>query len=94
MADIDIASLLPELTALRGHDIGVSDWKLIDHINETTFEKRYNGRYTGRPGNQKGAPELYNLAKDPTEKKNLATGHPEKVADLRKALDAWWKPGK
>jgi acyl dehydratase len=30
MADIDIASVLPELTASRGHDIGVSDWKLID----------------------------------------------------------------
>ncbi len=30
MADIDIASVLPELTALRGHDIGVSDWRLID----------------------------------------------------------------
>jgi acyl dehydratase len=30
MADIDIASVLPELTALCGHDIGVSGWKLID----------------------------------------------------------------
>lgn len=32
MADIDITKALPELTALRGQDIGVSDWKLIDQV--------------------------------------------------------------
>ena len=70
------------------------DWKLIDHINDTSFAKRYNGRYTGRPGNEAGKAELYNLAKDPHEKTNLADKHPEKIKALRKSLDAWWKPGK
>ncbi|MDA7881347.1 sulfatase [Akkermansiaceae bacterium] len=68
------------------------DWKLIDHVNDTTFEKRYNGRYTGRAGNEAGKPELYNITGDPHEKTNLAEKHPDKVAALRKALDAWWKP--
>ena len=43
--------------------------------------------------NIKGAkPELYDLAKDPTEKTNLAEKQPEKVTELTKKLDAWWKP--
>ncbi|MBP3959416.1 sulfatase [Gemmata sp. G18] len=37
-------------------------------------------------------PELYDVAKDPTEKDNLAAKHPDKVKDLTKRLDAWWKP--
>jgi uncharacterized sulfatase len=41
-----------------------------------------------------GKAELYNLAKDPHEKTNLADKHPEKITALRKPLDAWWKPGK
>ena len=43
--------------------------------------------------NVKGAkPELYDVAKDPTEKDNLAAKHPDKVKELTKRLDAWWKP--
>lgn len=43
--------------------------------------------------NVKGArPELYDLAKDPTERANLAEKQPEKVTELAKKLDAWWKP--
>ena len=37
-------------------------------------------------------PELYDLTKDPTEKTNLAENHPEKVTELNKKLDSWWKP--
>jgi arylsulfatase A-like enzyme len=36
--------------------------------------------------------ELYDVLADPTETKNLAQQHPERVAALRKRLDAWWKP--
>lgn len=39
-----------------------------------------------------GSPELYDLAADPHETKDLAGEKPEKVAELRAALDAWWKP--
>lgn len=35
-------------------------------------------------------PELYDLAADPTETKNLAKVKPDTVADLAKRLDAWW----
>jgi arylsulfatase len=34
--------------------------------------------------------ELFDLAVDPGETKNLAAEHPEVIAELRKAYDAWW----
>jgi len=37
-----------------------------------------------------GQVELYDLAADPTEETNLAGKQPERVAELRKKLDAWW----
>jgi uncharacterized sulfatase len=40
-----------------------------------------------------GKPELYDLARDPHEKEDLAAKQPAKVEELRKRLDAWW-PGK
>jgi uncharacterized sulfatase len=39
-------------------------------------------------------PELYNLADDPREEKNLAAAHPDRVAKLRALVDAWWNPAK
>jgi uncharacterized sulfatase len=36
--------------------------------------------------------ELYDVARDPHEKTDLAAGKPEVVQALRKELDAWWKP--
>jgi hypothetical protein len=50
-------------------------------------------RIVPRPANTPGGNvELYDLEKDPQEFKNLAAGHPDEVAALRKALDAWWSP--
>jgi uncharacterized sulfatase len=40
---------------------------------------------------KKTAPELYNLAKDPFEEKNLAAANEDKVKELKKRLDEWWK---
>ncbi len=34
--------------------------------------------------------ELYDLSQDPKESVNLADSHPETVARLRRAADAWW----
>ena len=34
--------------------------------------------------------ELYDIANDPYEAKNVAEDHPEVVAGMRKAYDAWW----
>ena len=36
-------------------------------------------------------PELFDLAVDPHEQKNLATDKPELAKELRTQLDAWWK---
>jgi uncharacterized sulfatase len=37
--------------------------------------------------------ELYDLAVDPHEERNLAADDPVRVDQLRKQLDAWWNPG-
>ncbi len=34
--------------------------------------------------------ELFDLETDPTESRNVASEHPEKVAKLAKQWDAWW----
>jgi uncharacterized sulfatase len=39
-----------------------------------------------------GRVEMYDLAADPREEKNLAPQRPERVASLRKQLDGWWAP--
>jgi uncharacterized sulfatase len=39
-------------------------------------------------------PELFDVIRDPNETENLAAKHPDKVAELTKKLDAWWKPTK
>jgi uncharacterized sulfatase len=36
--------------------------------------------------------ELYDLAEDPSETKNLAADQPATVQRLQSELDAWWKP--
>ncbi len=35
-------------------------------------------------------PELYDIARDPGEKKDLAAAEPERVSRLREVLDRWW----
>ena len=37
-------------------------------------------------------PELYDLSNDPDEKDDLAAKQPEKVTELTKKLDGWWRP--
>jgi uncharacterized sulfatase len=44
------------------------------------------------PNVKDGKPELYDIVKDPHEKADLAAKNPEKVAELTKKLDSWWKP--
>lgn len=42
------------------------------------------------PRDENAPVELYDLAQDPTETKNLAPSEPETVARLRARLDEWW----
>ena len=44
------------------------------------------------PADPATPPELYDLAADPHEEKNLAPDRPDRVRSLREGLDAWWKP--
>jgi uncharacterized sulfatase len=39
-----------------------------------------------------GKAELYDVEQDPFEKNNLADKQTERVAELTRKLDAWWKP--
>lgn len=55
------------------------NWKLI---NDTTWEVA--GKITP-------SFELYNLADDPGEKKNLAASNPEQLNQMREAYEAWFK---
>jgi uncharacterized sulfatase len=43
--------------------------------------------------NAKGAKsELYHITRDPHEADDLTAKHPDKVAELTRKLDGWWKP--
>ena len=44
------------------------------------------------PNVKGGRPELYDLAKDPTETENLALKHPDRVKPLKRKVDGWWRP--
>ena len=39
-----------------------------------------------------GVVELYDLAADPHEEKNLAATEPQRVEQLEEKLNAWWNP--
>jgi uncharacterized sulfatase len=43
-----------------------------------------------RPVEPEAEIELFNLAADPDEQMNLAMAHPDRVAQLRAQIDAWW----
>lgn len=61
------------------------DWKLL-----LTYDGKI-GRYkTTHPRTEK-RPQLFNLKEDPTEQKNLASEHPEKVADLAEKIAESWE---
>ena len=43
---------------------------------------------------ERGEVELYDVAADPDEIRNVAPAHADIVRDLTQSLDAWWKPGR
>lgn len=66
-------SLYSAGTSFRSQALRHGDWKLIV--------------FTGKKGTE-GKVELFNIAKDPNEKDNLAASNPDKVAELKKKLEA------
>jgi arylsulfatase A-like enzyme len=75
------------------------DWKLVRYdrtVDETTGQSdpQAEARVT--------QPRLYNLARDLGEKEDLATAHPEKVAELQSLWNSWaaelkeplWRPAR
>lgn len=66
---------------MRYHNFAIrtQDWKLL-HNSGFGPES-----FTGQPHF-----ELYDMRNDPFEMNNVAVNYPEKVAELRKAYDAWF----
>jgi arylsulfatase A-like enzyme len=76
---------------------GAHLWKLIEPVTSGvggTFPKREEGSITAeeRARFERGESELFELATDPAETKNLAAEQPSLVRELRAELDAWWRP--
>ena len=66
-------------------------------INEPASSLQYRWMVTGDwklilPAEAGASPELYQITKDPWEQSDLAGAQPDRVASMRKAINAWW-PG-
>jgi arylsulfatase A-like enzyme len=82
-----LAGLTPRRMAIRR-----GDWKLLINPTETGGDEAEDAGETAVPdAREAGKPELYNLADDVSESKNLAAARPEKVKELRALLDAQLK---
>ncbi|MBA4015561.1 MAG: arylsulfatase [Pirellula sp.] len=57
------------------------DWKIVRVFN--------SGGNAVQPAKRTGAWELYNLADDPTESRNLANVHPDRVSKMQSQYDDW-----
>ena len=71
--------------------IRMGHWKLIEHVDPPEFEPRNRNVAQRLAAARRRAPdhdELFDLAADPAESKDVSAEHPEVVARLREALDA------
>ena len=80
----DIADIeTPEATLLYRWTIK-GPWKLL-----LTYDGEVNRYKSSHPRTEKG-PQLFHLLNDPHEKKNVAKGHAEIVAELAADLNSWY----
>jgi len=64
-------------------------WKLIDWQQAPPGNGKPQGKARKNPGARQ---ELFDLAADPAETRNLAAEQPERLQALAARLDDWWKP--
>lgn len=72
----DVADVYRPTRSLQTRWMVTENWKLIVPSSSMT----------------EGKAELYNLSKDPSERKNLASDNPDMVYRMMSRLDAWWRP--
>jgi uncharacterized sulfatase len=70
--------LIEPVTARGGRDVTKWEGRKVDPADRARYER--------------GEIELFDVATDPQETKNLAGDQPDVVSRLRASLDAWWKP--
>ncbi|TSE10779.1 MULTISPECIES: sulfatase-like hydrolase/transferase [Aquimarina] len=63
------------------------NWKYIDPFPEEKTIPDFIEKVKNIEGGHMYSPQLYNLEEDPSEKNNLATQYPEKVAELKSELE-------
>ncbi len=73
----DARDLQDPAASLRWRWLVRGDWKLI---------------VPAKQNEPKDVVELYNLKSDPHETQNLADAQPDRIAELRRSLAAWWEP--
>jgi hypothetical protein len=73
-------------TAPKGGAIRAGNWKLVINGGATVHDDEDE-----QPSDDAADPktELFNLAEDPSESKNLAASNPDKVKDLRARYDSY-----
>jgi uncharacterized sulfatase len=69
-------------------------WKLVLPTPANPFPAQAAGNVDpeSRGRHERGEIELFDIAADPDETKNLAAVRPDLVAELTRSLDAWWNP--
>lgn len=73
-------------------------WKLVEPVTARTGGGKVQAVEKDRlaPDDlarfERGDVELFDVAQDPHETKNVAAAQPEVVKELQKSLDAWWNP--
>lgn len=86
--DAILINSTPKCGAIR-----MGDWKLVlnGDVTEPEDESAMNPSLPSKPADPGAADviELFNLAKDPGEKANVASRFPEKVKELRSRLDGF-----
>jgi arylsulfatase A-like enzyme len=86
-------SLLP---LLKNPKADWADRTLVTHIGRWPKGEAANSKYAGCSIRDQrytlvNNHELYDLKRDPGEKHNIATDHPEVIKKLRAAYDDWWQ---